>query len=379
MSSTAWLLFATCAVVGHVVVMRALLNRGYELGLPQRLWQALAVSVIACAIAGAIIIARVTRHRRWDDLPSGWQAYLAFCIAALFVGAIVLWRRSKDSHVTAQIATSSDVLHFASMGNRRGLAALPGNEIFTVEIIERQIRMPRLPAALDGLSILHITDLHMNGVPGRDFFEWAAQRCAQQNADLVAMTGDMMDHLGVLDWLPTTLGAINAPLGRFFVLGNHDLHAGGDAMRHAMEKLGWQSVAGRVVTEVRSGARVVISGTEQPWAGGAPPIDGSPAPADEFRILLSHAPHLVHWARRRHVDLVLAGHLHGGQIQWPLIGPVAGGRLHSGLFDMHPTILHVGRGLGQMAPVRYGCRPEITKLILRATTPPAGPRGPAAA
>jgi predicted MPP superfamily phosphohydrolase len=360
MPSTAWLLIVVAAIVGHVVVMRALLNRGYELGLPQRLWQTLVVFLIAGAIAGGIMIARATRHRRWDDLPLAWQAYLAFAIGALVIGSIVLWRRSREAHVAAQVATSSDVLHFTCNRGRRGLAALPGNEIFTVEIIERQIRMPRLPPALDGLSILHITDLHMNGVPGRDFFEWAAARCNDLRCDLAVMTGDMMDHVGVLDWLPTTLGAIDAPLGRYFVLGNHDIHADADAMRRAMEQLGWRGVAGRLETVTRGDARIAISGTEQPWAGGAPPINSSPPPTDEFRILLSHAPHLVHLARRRHVDLVLAGHLHGGQIQWPLIGPAAGGRLHSGLFDLHPTILHVGRGLGQMAPIRYGGRPEIT-------------------
>ena len=369
------------AVIGHLVILRAALNHGYEMGLPQRLWQGLVLLILATAAGGAIVIVRnvglrgpaLLRGGSWGEVPLGWQLYIGFCIASLLVGALVLWLRARDAVVPAQVAMQSDVRDFREVNGRAAigpgpvaaLARLPGNQVFTVEIIERQIRMPRMPRQFDGLSILHITDLHMNGTPGRDYFEWAAERCAEQRADLIAMTGDMMDHLGVMEWLPTTLGKLDAPMGKYFVLGNHDLHVGGDEMRAAMEALGWQSVAGRIVEQPLRDGRLIIGGSERPWAGGDPPIDGELRPND-FRILLSHAPHLVHWAKRRHVDLVLAGHLHGGQIQWPLIGPVAGGRLHSGLFDLHPTILHVGRGLGQMAPVRWGCRPEITKLILRA-------------
>jgi predicted MPP superfamily phosphohydrolase len=218
----------------------------------------------------------------------------------------------------------------------------------------------------------------MNGTPDRGYFEWALAHAAELRCDVAAMTGDVMDNLEVIPWLATTLGKVDAPLGRYFVLGNHDLHAGGAAMRAAMEQIGWTSVAGRVVTKDFRDARLVVGGTETPWAGELPPMDAvtaAPAAAaragpGEFRILLSHAPHLVHWARQRKIDLVLAGHLHGGQIQWPVIGPIAGGRFHSGLFDLPPTLMHVGRGLGQMAPlpVRFGCRPEITKLVLRAGT-----------
>jgi hypothetical protein len=132
-------------------------------------------------------------------------------------------------------------------------------------------------------------------------------------------------------------------------------------MRAAMERMGWTSVAGRVVSKDFRDARLLIGGTESPWAGEHPPMEAAPAAddavraANDFRLLLSHAPHLIRWARQRRIDLLLAGHLHGGQIQWPIIGPIAGGRFHSGLFDLPPTLMHVGRGLGQMAPIRWGC------------------------
>ena len=109
---------------------------------------------------------------------------------------------------------------------------------------------------------------------------------------------------------------------------------------------------------------MVLTGTERPWAGDDPPL-ADPQSAS-LRILLSHAPHLVRRARRQLIDLMLAGHLHGGQVRWPLIGSLSGGRFQRGLFDLPPTLLHVSRGLGQMAPYRWRCRPEVTRLILRA-------------
>jgi uncharacterized protein len=387
-SQAASLIILAAVLVGHLVLVRAMLNRGYELGLPQRLWQAIVVALVLLGLAGPVIVvwlgfrgAAVLRGGAWADLPLGWTLYFAVCLAGLLTGIGVMIGRAHFTRVVAQISSSSKVLDYTETlstsppvkGAVGTLARLPGNQVFTVEVIERQLRVPRLPRQWDGISILHVTDLHMNGTPDRAFFEWASARCAELKCDIATMTGDVMDNLEVLDWLPTTLGAIEAPLGRFFVLGNHDLHVAGDTMRAAMERIGWTSVTGRVVEREFRDGRLIIAGTEMPWAGALPPMNGTVA-AREFRVLLSHAPHLVHWARRRAVDLVLAGHLHGGQIQWPVIGPVAGGRFHSGVFDLPPTLMHVGRGLGQMAPLRWGCRPEITKLVLRAADPqdPAG-------
>ena len=70
-------------------------------------------------------------------------------------------------------------------------------------------------------------------------------------------------------------------------------------------------------------------------------------------------------------DLVLAGHTHGGQIRLPGIGPIFspcrdGVRYASGVFDLPPTILHVTQGLSAELPLRFGCPPEVTLLVLRA-------------
>ena len=76
------------------------------------------------------------------------------------------------------------------------------------------------------------------------------------------------------------------------------------------------------------------------------------------------------WARCNQIDLMLAGHNHGGQVRFPVIGSVLvpsrySRRYDCGLFDEPPTVLHVIRGLSGQHPLRYNCRPEVAKLVLR--------------
>jgi predicted MPP superfamily phosphohydrolase len=94
------------------------------------------------------------------------------------------------------------------------------------------------------------------------------------------------------------------------------------------------------------------------------PSDGS------FRLLLSHTPDNLPRAKREGVDLMLSGHVHGGQVVLPIFGPVYapsryGVKYASGVFHEPPTVLHVSRGLSGRHPLRFRCRPEVTRLVLR--------------
>ena len=119
--------------------------------------------------------------------------------------------------------------------------------------------------------------------------------------------------------------------------------------------------------EVR-GEPLLAIGHEGPWATPGP--DLTDCPQGPFRLCLSHTPDNIAWARRHGIDLMLAGHVHGGQIRFPLIGSVLvpsryGRRYDCGTFDEPPTVLHVSRGLAGEDPLRFNCRPEVSKLILR--------------
>ena len=259
----------------------------------------------------------------------------------------------------------------AGQGSRRrwALAALlPGNEIFQVDLAVRTLLLPRLPPAWDGLSILHLSDLHFCGTPDRPFFDHVMRECALWDPDVVAFTGDLIDDDYLLRWVVPVLGRLKAREGAFAILGNHDLYHDPPRIRRRLGKAGLD-VLGNGWKEVRvRGERLVVIGHEGPWFPPGPDLAG--CPEGVFRLCLSHTPDHMPWARRQGIDLMLAGHVHGGQIRLPGVGAVVlpsrhGRRYDCGVFHEPPTVLHVSRGLGSKQPLRYHCRPEVTKLVLR--------------
>jgi predicted MPP superfamily phosphohydrolase len=253
-------------------------------------------------------------------------------------------------------------------GPYRYLTRVPGNEIFRVEVSQKEYRLPRLPREWDGLSILHVTDLHLIGTIDRSFFEELFEVANDMRADLVVFTGDLLDRQDCNDWLPTTMGRLDAPLGRYFILGNHDWYLDHRATRQALCDCGWIDVAGRTIEIEHRGRRLAIGGTERPWMGEHPDFDTNSQ--DAFRLLLSHTPDHLEFARSQNVDLMLSGHNHGGQVVLPIVGPVYapsqfGVRYAGGVFWREPTLLYVSRGISGQHPLRINCPPELTKLVLR--------------
>jgi predicted MPP superfamily phosphohydrolase len=115
------------------------------------------------------------------------------------------------------------------------------------------------------------------------------------------------------------------------------------------------------------GSSIALAGTSSPW-GVRPSM--TEAPEADYKILLSHAPDLYYWAERRGFNLMLSGHNHGGQIRLPLVGPVFmpsrySRRFDRGFFRRHGLTLHVSQGIAGKHPIRYGCLPEIGRLVLR--------------
>lgn len=308
------------------------------------------------------------------DLPIGWVIVFAICLvgfAGLCYSALrsLLYRLPQiqlSNH--SQTIDVEKKLGFTPLGDGpfRYLARLPGNEIFRIEVSEKTFQHPNLPTEWDGVSILHLSDYHFLGTVDRPFFEQVSQLSEEMNPDLIVFTGDLLDRQKLVDWLPETLGRLSAPLGRYFILGNHDWYMEPDEIRIAMSDIGWTDVAGKTVEIGHS--PIVIGGSECPWMGSHP--DFSSAPDGSFRVLLSHTPDNLLWAKQQQVDLMLSGHNHGGQIVLPIIGPVYspsryGVRYAGGVFWEDPTLLYVSRGISSRLPLRYRCLPELTKLVLK--------------
>jgi hypothetical protein len=245
---------------------------------------------------------------------------------------------------------------------------LPGNEVLLLEVAQRSIRCEGLPAAASGLSIAHFSDVHFrNGMP-LDYFRGVFEELARLRPDVYIFTGDLHDDPECLRWVSELFGSLHAPLGCYFVLGNHDWYADAVQARIVLEDAGWIDLAGRVLPLRDPSGEIVIAGTEFPWMGDLPPLFLSPE--GRFRILASHTPDLWKWASQNGVNLMLAGHTHGGQIRLPILGPVFapsvyGVRYAGGLYKEGSMSLHVSRGVSGRDRLRFGCTPEITRFVLK--------------
>jgi predicted MPP superfamily phosphohydrolase len=302
-------------------------------------------------------------------------AYVALCVAVGFVGLPLnvagrLLRRDPSTADGSRVVDVVGHLGYRPVGRLRHrlLAALPGNQIFQVELAERTLRPARLPAAWDGLKLLHLSDLHFHGTPDRDWYRFVMDRCAEWEPDVVALTGDLADSWHHLRWVVPVLGRLRWKVAAFAVLGNHDHWYDPGYVRRRLRRLGMRvPVNSWEQLEVR-GQPLLVVGHEGPWVRPAP--DLSACPPDAFRLCLSHTPDNIRWARRHNIDLMLSGHVHGGQVRFPLVGSVLvpsryGRRYDAGTFAEGPTLLHVTRGLGGQHPLRLRCRPEAVLLTLR--------------
>ena len=284
---------------------------------------------------------------------------------------IVDFRRPQPAIASDQVIAPSDWQStFVGPGPRRSVALLPGNQQFSLEVSTKTYSLPRLPQAWEGLSIVHFADTHFRGAVTRRYFENVCEHARALKPDLFVFSGDLFDDLALMDWLEPTLGQLKAPLGQYFILGNHDWYLGSNVVRQEYERHGWIDLSSRCIElkSDKSGPPIVIAGDETPWMGKHP--DLSHVSPETFRILLSHTPDNVYWAQKQKFDLMLAGHTHGGQIRLPLLGPVYapsryGCRFASGVFWMDPTLMYVSRGISGREPIRYNCVPELTKLVLR--------------
>ncbi len=260
-------------------------------------------------------------------------------------------------------------------GNRTTalLSRIPGNQITQLEVNCKQLQLGRKLPAIDGLAIAHISDLHFTGQLSLDYYQFVIDRVLELNADLVVITGDIIDYAKCLPWIEPALGRLTAPLGCTFLLGNHDQRIVDlTELTDRLHSLGHFDVGlANQNLETSQGGHIFLTGNERPWFERHSAQPPATAPnADALRLGLSHTPDNIGWARNLQLDLLLAGHTHGGQVRIPGIGPLVapsyyGSRFASGVFYRDPVLMHVSRGIAGTHPLRWRCLPEVSLLRLR--------------
>lgn len=245
-----------------------------------------------------------------------------------------------------------------------------------------EVELPGVPAALDGVRIAHLSDLHL-GVPsrGRRAVEEAIAWVVARRPDLVVVTGDLVSRRSGLPLLARLLGELPADERRWLaVLGNHDLADSRDPFSESIDADELAALPGMTLLSDESvevelrGRRVQVVGVDPRTYAlrTARPSEISNPDAD-LRVLLCHFPGIAKKLPPRTFHLVLAGHFHAGQI----VVPFPGWRLRfahlraadvEGLYRHGDTLLHVSPGIGTtFVPFRFFARPEVTELVVRSS------------
>ena len=245
------------------------------------------------------------------------------------------------------------------------------------EVTRKTLFFDNLPPGLDGLKILHLSDVHAGIHMGSEKMQ---RLVAQANAlapDLILQTGDMIDISP--SFIPDYVRAfreLRAPLGVITGLGNHDHYTGVAAVSKGVQDAGHTLVrSGNHLIE-RNGATLAILGVDDPldWQFDDPQapevnkVDRA-APPDAFKILMAHRPGAWDAAKLRNIPLTLSGHIHGGQFYLPVVGWSAGRLITKyvmGHFQDGASQLYVSRGIGVVGvPIRVFVPPEMELFELR--------------
>jgi predicted MPP superfamily phosphohydrolase len=239
-------------------------------------------------------------------------------------------------------------------------------------VTELDLEFPNLPAAFDGFRLLHLSDLHIDGVVG--LTERLVPILDGLEADLCVLAGDYrFDDEGsceeVYRRVRKLLASIHSSCGVYGILGNHDEAA----IAFELEEMGIRMLINEAVEIQRGRESVWLAGIDDPFDYKVDDIPGALAqvPDAGFKILLAHTPDLYEDAADRDVHLYLCGHTHGGQVRLPYIGAVRSNakcarRYTYGYWNFAGMHGYTSGGVGcSSLPIRLNCPPEIVLLTLR--------------
>ena len=239
-----------------------------------------------------------------------------------------------------------------------------------LQVTRPRIAIPGLPAALDGLTVCHVTDIHHGPYLDLERVKAVIDLVLRLAADLIVITGDMVHRSPTyIDPVWQELSRLRAPLGVFCVMGNHDHWEGIEHSRAAAQAARIPELNNRAVPISRGGGRLWLAGVGDLYEDEQR-LDAalSRVPAREPAILLSHNPDYADDMTDPRVKLILAGHSHGGQIVLPLIGPPVVPCKHKyamGLVKTKVSQVYISRGIGMaIIPIRMNCRPELPVITL---------------
>ncbi len=319
-------------------------------------------------------------------LGAGYLSFL-FTILLLRDAGLVVWalmkrlRRSAGDTAPPHADMNASRRRFLAYGMNGGVSTaamlFTGYGLAEARDVPgvKQVDIPfkHLPPQLDGFRIVQITDIHVSPTVKRPYVAGIVDRVNTLNADIIALTGDLVDgSVRRLSGDVEPLAKARSRYGNFFVTGNHEYYSGAPAWIRKVESLGY-TVLNNDHRIVDHGGRTILLGGVTDYRAGRfydshrsdPEKALKDAPPTDLKILLAHQPKTIFAASKAGFDLQISGHTHGGQFfPWNLVVHlfqpyVAGLNRHA------DTQIYISRGTGYWGPpLRLGSPSEITLLRL---------------
>jgi hypothetical protein len=352
-----------------------------ELAAPWAIALAALLIVSALLMPMGLVARRYRGSPRADRIAIGGLFFLGLfssLLVATFLRDIVLilaalvelaspglFSFARVEHVSAQLVPLAALLASGvGLWNARRIA----------RVVHVDVPIAGLPPALHGFSIVQLSDVHVGPTIRRKYVEGIVEAVNGLQADVVAITGDLVDgSVPELREHVAPLAQLAARDGRYFVTGNHEYYSGAAAWMREIERLGLTVLHNEHVVIEREGEKLVIAGVPD-WGAAhydrthasdpQAAIAGAPADA-RARVLLAHQPRTAPAAAQAGFDLQLSGHTHGGQfLPWNFFVRLQQ-PFTAGLYRLDELWVYVSRGTGYWGPPkRFGAPSEITKLRL---------------
>ena len=246
-------------------------------------------------------------------------------------------------------------------------------EPYNYRVSQTDIFIRDLPQRFEGFRITQLTDIHHSRILGINQVRHVVGLAQETKPDMFVLTGDYSTtYRRYIEPCAEALSALNAPEGVWAVLGNHDHYTDPELTTRALERHHIAVLDNAHTTLQRGPDSLQLSGIDD-WSWNA--VDWvrafSGLKDNTPTILLSHQPTVLDLEQTRKVALILSGHTHGGQLNFPWLGAPARFATRDlkyarGLFRSGDTQLYVSTGTGVIGlPLRFGVRPEIAVLRLR--------------
>ena len=319
----------------------------------------------------------------WESRKQGgrWAVLLPWITMGFFSWLLVLTVLRDATLLAAALALPAALQHEWSRISAAAVMAL--SPLITVcgyfmarrvaRVVEVEVRVRGLPQALSGFTIAQISDIHVGPTIKRDFVEAIVKRVNALGADMVAITGDLVDgSVRELAAHTEPLGALTSRHGTYVVTGNHEYYSGVHGWVRELRRLGARVLLNEHVLLEHDGGTLVLAGVTDYSAHhfdashrSDPQGAIAGAPGDAIKVLLAHQPRSAAAAAQAGYHLQLSGHTHGGQF-WPWNHFV---RLQqpftAGLEKLGEMWLYISRGTGYWGPpMRFGIPSEITRIRL---------------